>query len=164
MELERLLQRLIEHKVEFVLVGGFAAALYGTGIVTLDVDVCLNLSQENLARLTTALADLHPVHRLTPNRLPFEITDANWQSFKNIYLQTDFGILDCLGEVAGIGDYEKALPLSTPLPLSFGVCQILKIEALIRAKETMARPNDLRTVSLLKGIVARQKNTPSQNQ
>lgn len=152
MEFERLLRRLFEHNIEFVLVGGFAANLHGTRDVTQDIDVCLKFSRENLGRLSQAVADLHAVHRLTPNRIPFEITDSNWQSFKNIYLQTDWGVLDCLGEVAGIGDYGRALPLSTLIPLPFGDCPILTIEALIRAKEAIARPHDLRTVAALKAI------------
>jgi hypothetical protein len=154
MEFERLLPRLLEHKIEFILVGGFAANLHGTRDVTQDIDICLKLSRENLARLSAALTDLHPVHRLTPNRLPLQITDANWQSFKNIYLETDWGVLDCLGEVAGIGDYEKAVPLSTHITLPIGECPVLTIEALIHAKETMARPHDLRTVAALKAIAS----------
>lgn len=156
MEFERLLQRLFEHNIEFVLVGGFAANLHGTRDVTQDIDICLKLSRENLARLFAALTDLHPVHRLTPNRLPLQITDANWQSLKNIYLETDWGVLDCLGEVAGIGDYEKAVLLSTQIPLPVGACPVLTIEALIRAKQALARPHDLRTVAALKAIQSKR--------
>jgi hypothetical protein len=103
MEFDRLLQRLLEHKIDFVLVGGFAAILHGAVVVTQNIDVCLKFSRENLTQLAAALADLHPCHRLTPNP-----TDENWRSFKNIYLKTDWGILDCLGEVAGIGGYDQA--------------------------------------------------------
>ena len=35
-----LLNRLIEHKVEFVIVGGFAAVAHGVKLVTQDMDVC----------------------------------------------------------------------------------------------------------------------------
>ena len=36
-----LLRRLVEHGVEFVLVGGMAAAAHGASIVTEDVDICI---------------------------------------------------------------------------------------------------------------------------
>jgi hypothetical protein len=157
MEFDRLLQRLIEEKIEFILVGGFAAVVHGAVVVTQDVDVCLNFSRDNLARLAAALSDLHAVHRLTPSQITFEINDTNWSSLKNLYLKTDWGVLDCLGEVAGIGTYEKALPNSTLIELPIGSCRVLTIEALIRAKEAMARPHDLRTATLLKAILARRK-------
>jgi len=158
MEFERLLQRLLGFKIDFVLVGGFAAVVHGSGEITQDIDVCLNFSRDNLDRLASALRDLHPVHRLTPNKLAFEITDSNWRSLKNIYLQTDWGILDCLGEVAGIGNYEQVFKVSTSIQLSIGECRILTIEALIRAKEAMARPHDLRTASVLKCILRKRQN------
>ena len=158
MEFDRLLQRLLDHKIDFVLIGGFAAVLHGAVVVTQDVDVCLSFTRENLDRFAAALADLHPVHRLTPNQLPFGISDANWQSLRNIYLKTDWGILDCLGEVAGIGDYQRAYAASTVVALPIGECRVLTIEALIRAKETIARPHDLRTVSALKAILSKRKH------
>src|SRR5437868_9633149 len=107
MEFDRILKRLIDSNVEFVLIGGLAAYIYGNPIPTEDVDICLNFTKENLQRLAAAVADLHPRHRLTANRLSFEITDKNWDMFKNIYLQLDWGILDCLGDVAGVGKYEE---------------------------------------------------------
>lgn len=157
MEFERLLPRLIDEKIEFVLVGGFAAVLHGVVVVTQDVDVCLNFSRDNVAQLAAALSDLHPVDRLTPGQLGLEINDTNSSSLKNLYLKTDWGVLDCLGEVAGIGNYQKALPNSTLIDLPIGPCRVLTIEALIRAKEAMARPHDLRTVTSLRAILARRK-------
>lgn len=156
MEFERLLQRLIDQKIEFILVGGFAAVVHGAVVVTQDVDVCLNFSHNNLAQLAAALSDLHPVHRLTPGQIDFVINDSNWSSFKNLYLKTDWGVIDCLGEVSGIGNYQQALPNSTLIDLPIGTCRVLTIEALIRAKEAMARPHDLRTVTALKAILARR--------
>lgn len=38
--LDRLLRTLVDHQVEFIVVGGVAGALQGGPIVTLDVDVC----------------------------------------------------------------------------------------------------------------------------
>jgi predicted nucleotidyltransferase len=46
-----LLRRLVEHGVEFVLVGGMAAAAHGASIVTEDVDICIRFDLETLTRL-----------------------------------------------------------------------------------------------------------------
>ena len=106
-DFENLLARLIEHRVEFVLVGGFAATAYGGTLLTQDVDVCLRFSPDNLMRLQEALADLHPVHRMTPQRLPLRLTPETCRDLKNLYLDTDLGQLDCLGTIQGVGDFEQ---------------------------------------------------------
>ncbi len=152
MALDQILARLVENELEFVLIGGYAAVLHGSPIPTLDVDVCLKFSKENLNRLAAAFGDLHPKHRITPQKLPLEITDRSWIDWKNIYLQTDLGILDCLGLVKGIGGYEEVLADSKVVDLPVGKCRVITLDALIRAKEAVGRPNDLKTVTHLKLI------------
>ena len=39
-----LLQRLMEQKVEFVIIGGVCGVLHGIGIVTIDLDICCRFS------------------------------------------------------------------------------------------------------------------------
>jgi hypothetical protein len=70
-DLNRLLQRLCDAEIEFVIVGGFAAMLHGSTLLTRDLDVCALLSSANVEKLREILRDLHPTHRLTPQRLSF---------------------------------------------------------------------------------------------
>src|SRR4051794_20131881 len=102
-DLEAILSRLIAGGVEFVIVGGIAAVAHGATVTTFDVDVCCPFSKDNLLRLQAALADSHPLHRMTPQKLPLQITPDNAGMLRNLYLLTDFGVLDCLGEIAGVG-------------------------------------------------------------
>ena len=83
----QLLNRLSDYQVEYVLVGGLAAATYGSSLVTQDVDVCVNLELANLIRLKKAVIDLNPVHRLTPNRLKFDPSESELSCVKNLYLK-----------------------------------------------------------------------------
>jgi hypothetical protein len=152
---ENLLARLIEHRVEFVLVGGFAATAYGSTLLTQDVDVCLRFSPDNLMCLQEALADVHPVHRMTPQRLPLRLTPETCRDLKNLYLDTDLGQLDCLGTIQGVGDFEHVKERSIEVHLAVGVCRILSLEALIQSKEAMGRPRDRESVLQLKAIRAR---------
>lgn len=156
-QLERIIQRLTEVGVEYVLVGGYAAVALGVPIITRDIDVCFNFTKENLVKLARALSDLHPKHRITPQRLPLEINEKNWESFKNLYLELDWGILDCLGEVKGLGGFQNVLAVSQPINLPFGVCRILTVNALIQAKEAMGRPHDMQTISYLKAIEGKKR-------
>jgi hypothetical protein len=57
-KLHLILQRLVEAKVEFVVIGGYAAVIHGSAYVTNDVDVCTVLSPENVERIRAALVDL----------------------------------------------------------------------------------------------------------
>ncbi len=151
-DMELLLERLIKHETDFVIVGGFAAVAYGVTLVTQDIDICFLFSSDNLLRLQQALKNLNPVHRMTPKRLPLELTAENCKGLKNLYLSTDWGQIDCLGQIKGIGGYEDVVRQSDEIELDVGTCRILTIQALIEAKMAMNRPRDRETVLQLTAI------------
>jgi hypothetical protein len=47
-ELNKLLQTLCDAEIEFVIVGGFAAMLHGSSMLTRDLDVCAVLTDARL--------------------------------------------------------------------------------------------------------------------
>lgn len=149
--LSELTRRLIAGQVEFVLVGGFAAVAHGVTLVTRDVDICCRFSEQNLMRIQKALADLHPAHRSRPD-LPLALTPEQCASLRNLYLKTDLGVLDCLGEVLGVGNFDEVAKHSLEVELPSGKCRVLGIDALIRAKEAMNRDHDRITVKHLQEI------------
>jgi len=149
--LSELTRRLISEQVEFVLVGGFAAVAHGATLVTSDVDICCRFSEANLMKIQKAFAGLHPVHRSRPD-LPLALTPEQCATLKNLYLKTDLGAVDCLGEVLGLGDFDSVLRCSVEVDLPVGKCSILDLEALIRAKEAMNRDHDRITVRQLREI------------
>ena len=150
-----LLSRLQEQKVEFVIIGGVCGVLHGASLVTLDLDICCRFSRENLRRIEAAVKDLNPRHRLTANRLPLELTDELCGALKNLYLNTDLGVLDCLSVVEGIGDYEEVLQRSISRSMSYGDYRMLSLDALIASKSAVGRAKDLEAVRLLEAIKER---------
>jgi len=156
-DLESLLNRLIQGSVEFVIVGGFAAVAHGVSLPTQDIDVCCRFTPENLLKLQEAIADLHPVHRMVPSRPPLQLTVETCAGLRNLYLDTDWGQLDCLGEILGLGAYEDVAAHSISVELSGGRCRILTIDALIRAKEAMGRQRDREAALQLRAIRERQQ-------
>jgi hypothetical protein len=152
-----LLSRLKEQKVEFVIIGGVCGVLHGASLVTLDLDICCRFNRENLRRIAAAVEDLHPRHRLTASKLPLELTDELCRSLKNIYLNTDLGILDCLSEVSGIGNYEQVLQRSVAHTLSYGEFRMLNLDALIASKSAAGREKDLDAVRLFQAIKEKRK-------
>jgi hypothetical protein len=153
--LSELVRRLIAAQVEFVLVGGFAAVAHGATLVTRDVDICRRFTEANLMRIQAAFADLHPTPRSRPD-MPLQLTSEPCAALKNLYLKTDLGVVDCLGEVLGVGDFGEVLKHSVQVELPYGKCRILDIDALIRAKEAMNRNHDKMTVMQLKRIKEQQ--------
>jgi hypothetical protein len=151
-----LLQRLTTAEFEFVLVGAFAAVVHGASVVTRDIDVCCPFTPENLLRLHKAIHDLHPVHRMTPQRLPFELNESNITSFRNVYLQTDSGPLDCLSEIAGVGDYAAVRTRSVNIAVSWGTICVIDLDALIAAKSLLNRLQDKLAIPQLLAIKERQ--------
>ena len=145
-DLSGLLDRLIEQEVRFVVVGGFAAVAHGSPLMTMDVDICCDMSRNNVRRIYQAVADLHPVHRMTPSRRPFDPQDIGSSALRNLYLDTDWGQLDCIGEVTGVGDFEAVCYRSVQVEVRGGSCHLLSLEALIEAKRAMGRPRDLETM------------------
>ena len=159
-QLTEILRQLHDANVEFSLIGGFASRYYGVTLVTEDVDVCARFTPQNLRRIENAVKEYNPFHRLAANKLPLELTDELCSRLKNLYLKTDIGILDCLSEVAGIGDFDAVIQQSQKVSFPFGDCYILKIEALIRAKQAVGRQHDLIAVQQLSAIKDRLDQQP----
>jgi len=132
-------------------VGGFAVVVHGASMTTRDLDVCCRFDEANLLRLGAAVSDLHPVHRMRPD-LPLVLTSELCATYKNLYLKTDLGVLDCLSEIRGLGNFDEVLKHSVVAELPFGECRVLDIDALIRAKEAMNRDHDKLAVTQLKAI------------
>jgi hypothetical protein len=151
-DLERISVRLAEGKVDFVIAGGMAALILGGSLMTRDVNVVCSLDAENLLRLFDTLKELNPVHRMTPQRIPFTREHVEKGGLKNLYLSTDLGQLDCLGDIKGIGGYDECLARSEDVQLSGGTIKVLSLDAMIDAKRAMGRPRDLHTVLELEAI------------
>lgn len=160
LNLKKLVSRLHERDVSFILAGGFGVVAHGSNLLTRDVDVVCSMDQKNLHLLFKALEDLHPVHRMTPQRLPFTRTQIEDGNIKNLYLSTDWGQLDCLGEIKGIGDYAACLARSVGVRLGDMEILVLDLDAMIDAKRAMKRPRDLHAVLELEAIREKLRSRP----
>lgn len=152
--------RLARGGVEFVIAGGLAALMHGGSLMTRDVDVACRMAPSNLVKIFESFAKLNPVHRMTPKRVPFTLEQARRGGLKNLYLSTDLGQLDCLGEIKGIGGYEECLKRSIQVPLDDVVLQVLSLEAMIDAKKAMGRPRDVHAVVELEAIREKLRGQP----
>jgi len=147
-----LLGRLVNHGVDFVIVGGFAGIVHGCSYVTQDIDICCDFSPANLLALLRAIADLDPVHRMTPQRKKLDLTEETCTQFKNLYLDTQEGQLDCLSFIDGLGDFRQAKQESELIELEDTKMHVLSLDALVRTKKAMNRPRDKEAIAQLEAI------------
>lgn len=156
---DRLLHRLADSGLEFVIIGGFAAVTHGSSLLTRDLDICVVLTDETVAKLRTILADWHPKHRLTPQKLSF-LEFPTQGPVENLYLETDFGVVDILSSVLGVGDFARLRESAEAFAIGGRTYQVISLEDLILAKEAVGREKDLLAAKELRAIAAQRSSAP----
>jgi hypothetical protein len=147
-----LIDRLCDNGVEFVIIGGLAGTIHGTTRITQDVDICCKFTAGNLLKLYSAVKDVHPVHRINPKRPILVLNSQNADKFKNLYLGTDIGQLDCLDEVKGIGKFDDVCKNAISIQIGDRVYQVLSLDALIKSKKSLNRLQDKQDILQLQAI------------
>jgi hypothetical protein len=137
-----LLGLLVKNQVEFVVIGGLAMISHGSAHITEDLDICYSRNSQNIARIEDAFASIHPYLRGVPEGLPFRFDALTIQAGLNFTLRTDFGPVDLLGEVSGVGDYDQALRQSQEEQVYGFAVRILTLDALIASKKAADRLRD----------------------
>jgi hypothetical protein len=156
-DFERLFHLLGDSGVDFILVGGMAAAVHGSSRLTQDLDIVYSRDRANLERLVAALAPYHPYLRGAPPGLPFRWDAETIERGLNFTLTTTLGDLDLLGEITGGGGYRDLLPRSTVIEV-FGVsCRCLDLPALIQVKRAAGRPRDLEALAELEALLEERR-------
>ncbi|MBM3268311.1 MAG: hypothetical protein FJZ01_11740 [Candidatus Sericytochromatia bacterium] len=142
----------MEARVEFIVIGGFAATLLGTARFTADLDVVYRRTEDNLARLVAALAPFEPYLRGAPPGLPFRFDVATLRHGLNFTLSTTAGLLDLLGEATGEGVFEKLLP-DSEIEAVFGLeVRRVTLDRLIELKRAAGRVKDLEPIAELEAL------------
>jgi predicted nucleotidyltransferase len=146
--------RLLNAKgVEFIVIGGWAAALHGSSRSTVDVDVVYSRTPENIRSLAAALESQHPYLRGAPPGLPFRWDERTIQAGLNFTLTTDLGDLNFLGEVAGGGTYQQLLPSTQEVTVAGLTCRCVTLDRLIQLKRAAGRPKDWEAIAELQAIL-----------
>jgi len=150
--IEAPLRLLGEYKVDCVIVGGIAAAIHGSSLLTNDLDVCYARDTANLKRLADALQAVHARLRNAPAGLPFILDSETLKRGLNFTFTTDIGDIDLLGEVRGVGNYEDVIAGSVTADLFGYRFAVIDIGKLIVAKRAAGRPKDLIALPELEAI------------
>jgi hypothetical protein len=157
--IEAPLRLLGESRVDCVIVGGVAAAIHGSLLLTNDLDVCYSRDAANLERLAGALQSVHARLRNVPQGIPFILDAETLKRGLNFTFTTDIGDLDLLGEVLGVGNYDEVLFNSITVDLFGHRFAVIDISKLITAKRAAGRPKDLIALPELEAIQQAQALT-----
>ena len=134
-----------EEKVDYVVLGGFAAILRGSPITTRDLDVIPDRARENLDRLGRALTRMNAMIRIAGDPVPTKIDGpflANMPHMLN--LVTDFGDLDIIFTPAGqAGDFAGWKSSATSEVIDDGlVVSVASLDDIIDSKQSANRAKD----------------------
>ncbi|MFL5321462.1 MAG: hypothetical protein ACJ790_17505 [Myxococcaceae bacterium] len=143
--------------VEFVIVGGTAAVLHGASTATYDLDVLMQFTPENCARLLEAVRPLDPRLAHTPDKRPLALTVEELAPFKNLYLNTRLGRLDVLGSLPPIESAEEVLRTAQQMVVAGVNVRVVALDLLIKVKAAMNRPKDKQTEIELRAVAAARK-------
>jgi len=151
--LERFCAVLVEHGVEFIVVGGQAEVLMGSSRVTYDVDLCYRRTPDNLERLATALRTLNLTLRGAPPDLKFRLDAHALALGQNYTFEVDGEYpLDFLGHLEPIGTYEDLLPHVETVSIGGRPTHVIGLDDLIRIRQHLGRPRDRESLPHLEAI------------
>jgi hypothetical protein len=137
------LHTLDRHGVRFIVIGGYAAAIRGSPVITGDVDICYARDDENLERLAETLTELGATLRGAPPDLPFQLDAKTLKRGDAFTFNTTAGPLDCVGIPAGTSGFEDLGAEATNEDLDGLTVRVASIEDLMRMKRAAGRAKDL---------------------
>lgn len=148
----RALTVLNQQGVRYVVIGGVAASLLGSSLLTFDLDICYARDETNLRALAAALREIHARLRGAPEDLPFQLDEMTLKNGDHFTFSTDVGDLDVLGTPKGTDGYEQLVRDADRLELDGVSVRVASLESLVRMKEAAGRAKDKWALEILAAV------------
>lgn len=147
-------QVLAAHEVDYVLIGGLAAVIRGSTVMTNDADLFASNGDDNVERLSEALRDLDARLRVesTPEGVPFDPHPALIKSMSMLNMTTRCGDVDLTFTPAALDDYETVVRNADVFELEGHRVRVAALDDIIRSKEAAGRPKDHATLPILRAL------------
>lgn len=163
LDMKKLFQELHLHGVAFIVVGGAAGMAHGMNYLTDDLDICYERKNMNYSALVKTLTPAHPKLRTRDGAIPFLFDEKTLKNGLNFTLETDWGSIDLMGEVPGVGNYQRILPQSVEFEFYGTPVKTIALDQLIQAKQTAGREKDrlhLLQLEAIRDSLRAQKKQP----
>jgi hypothetical protein len=151
LDVERILRALVEHEVDYLIVGGLAVQTPGHVRTTVDIDIYPRPDATNLARLADALNALE-ARVLNPGSEGMAIDSMMLPRANMWQFATRHGALDVLHDAPGAPRYEELRPRALELKLGDLDLAVVGRDDLISMKRASARPVDLEDIAALTAL------------
>lgn len=165
LDAEAICEVLNRHGVQYVVIGGYAAVLYGLPRATEDLDVTPAATDDNLVRLAAALTELDAKLLAPGADSPLEgwtWTDGSLRNFTTVTTRTKHGDLDIAFRPDGPGgssyDYERLARSAIVLELAVDV-PVADLDDVIASKVASDRPKDREALRPLQALRDRLRST-----
>jgi hypothetical protein len=146
------LAHLTGYGVDFVVVGGIAATLYGSDRDTFDLDICPSPDRANLETLGRALIDVDAHLRGVEDAVPFVPDGRTLAGTQILTLDTSFGPLDVLMRPDESPPYRQLRARAERLDLGTTAVLVASIDDLLEMKRASGRDKDQLDVETLEAI------------
>jgi len=147
-----MLQVLSEGGVEFIVVGGICARVFGLDHPANDLDIVYRRSYENCRKIAETLRPFRPYPRGLP---PGQVVPWNTSVIRSGYsflIQTDLGELDLIAELSGGLTFQKIRRRTFAASISGVDCRCLDLDLMIYHIQLSGRPKDLRLAGRLSAL------------
>ncbi len=150
----RALRVLGNHRVRYVVIGGFAGDLLGAPLNTNDLDVCYERSGDNMDRLARALIDLHATLRVpgVDDPLPFVLDGLTLAAGDSFTFDTDAGAFDVLATPSGTAGFADLSGRATKIPVGDLEVMVADLADLMRMKRASGRVKDKMHLEVLAAL------------
>ena len=147
------LKKMIEKKVDFMLIGGYAVNYYGYNRVTGDMDIWIKPTNNNKLLLLDAMAAMGFDEEGMNTIKNWDFTTAQLFNIFEKPQQTEF-----MTHISGV-KYDEAKPTALQANIDGLAIPLIHIQSLIKNKKASGRLKDLTDAAELEKILHLKNNT-----
>lgn len=147
-----LVRRLNARGVDYVVIGGMAAIVYGSPRLTQDLDICYATDAVNLQALGEVLVALDARLKGISEDVPFVADAATLRGMSILTLTTNWGEVDLLAAPPGAPPYAALRRRASRANLGDTTVLVAALDDLLAMKRTAGRAKDLADVEELEAI------------
>lgn len=142
LRLRKLLERLVEAEISFVLVGGLAVNAWGYLRATRDIDVVPGPDAENLAKLDGVLKDIGGKVEVDDGLLDSNAISIFLRTGDRTLVVTDLGRVDILQGLPQIPSFAALAAQAVDVDMDGLAVRVCSLSHLLEMKRASERPRD----------------------